>query len=218
MTAVPPDPAGLAALKSALDLPKQVLDLGCGLVRDLVGEPVKVVGAMLGDQVYWWQWRNRVRIANRAAEIMEKDGIARRIVPPSFLLPLLEAAGNVEDRDLSEMWARLLASGVAADEHQHPLWVKILAQMSAEDARALQQVCARTDARGIPFVSDRDRFYGDIDAESDADARLFALGLTTPMTSGRLEGGEITSALSRLGAQFRRAVMRPARSGDQSAK
>lgn len=222
VTVPPPAATGLALLKQALDLPEKILDLGCGLVRDLVGEPVKVAGGMLGDQVYWWQWRNRVRIASRAAEIIERDGIARRIVPPSFLLPLLDDAGNVEDPDLQAMWARLLASGVAADEHQHPMWIKILAQMSAEDARKFASICAHADALGTPFGKRTEPPLFADDAPDDAEARLASLGLIIPYAAEtpeiRLKRGNVfpdpesslfgVGALpTRLGARFRRAVV-----------
>ncbi|MCE9637723.1 MAG: DUF4393 domain-containing protein [Planctomycetes bacterium] len=214
MTALPPDPTtGLAALKTLCDLPKPVIDLGCDLVRDLLGGPVKVAGAMLSDQVYVWQWRNRVRIANRAAEIMERDGIARRIVPPSFLLPLLEAAGNVEDPNLQEMWARLLASGVEADEHQHPMWVRILAQMSGEDARAFEFACATAAAAAVEYAADGARPFWPRGSDIASHVRLEALGLA--VVGSRLRTGEAVDRTdvvqpllpTRLGAQFRRAVM-----------
>jgi hypothetical protein len=210
----PPNPTGLALLKQALDLPAQVLDLGCDLVRDLVGEPVKVAGGMLGDQVYWWQWRNRIRIANRAAEMMNKDGIARRIVPPSFLLPLLDAASNVDDPDLQEMWARLLASGVATDEHQHPMWVKILAQMSAEDAHVFHACCFAADRGGVGPVDERTTPTPVLRAlPSPTIVRLDALGLVTPRAFVNFAhvlrvGDEGFDGLpTGLGVQFRAAVL-----------
>lgn len=218
MTA-PPEPTGLAALKAALDLPKPVVDLGCDLVRDLVGStPVRIASGMLSDQLYYWKWRNRVRIAHRAAEIIEHDGIARRIVPPSFLLPLLDAAGDIEDPDLQELWARLLASGVAADEHQHPMWIKILAQMSAEDAKAFEDTVAATDREDVPFVLEPARPGWTMVPPDPVDARLHALGLvelverhdeSTPPEQ-RAGTGTLpwpVARLSGLGDQFRDAVM-----------
>lgn len=219
MTPLPDPSTGLAALKAALDLPKPVIDLACGLVNDLIGRPVHVAGGMITDEVYYWRWRNRVRIAHRAAEIMDRDGIARRIVPPSFLLPLLDAAGNVEDPDLQEMWAQLLASGVEADEHQHPMWVRILAQMSAEDARAFEAACAATDCEGIAFVPAGGRpGFGPLPAIRTPDARLVALGLAVMVTHHLVADAAGVTAfiaddqmpvalLDQVGAQFRRAAM-----------
>ncbi|MBU0718301.1 MAG: hypothetical protein KJ749_08640 [Planctomycetes bacterium] len=45
-----------AALGNALvALGKPVVETGCRLLEDLRGEPCKVAGEMLADQVYHWQ-------------------------------------------------------------------------------------------------------------------------------------------------------------------
>ena len=84
-----------------------------------------------------WRARNTALVLDRTAQIFADEKIVVREVPRSWLLPLLEAAGNVEDPDLQEMWARLLASGVEDDECQHPMFVDALRRMSPEDARIL---------------------------------------------------------------------------------
>jgi len=127
-------------LRTCLGMPEAVIETGCELIKSLLGEPFKVAGGMLADQVYAWRWRNRIRIAKRAEEIMAEEEIPARVLPPGFLLPLLDAAGDVEDPDLQQMWARLLASGVREDRHQHPMLVDTLRRMSREDAEFLVSV------------------------------------------------------------------------------
>ena len=109
-----------------LDLPKPVVETGCKLVESLLGEPCKIAGEMLADQLYFWQWLNRVRMANRADAVMKANGIAVRVLPPGFLVPLLQAAGDVDDPELQEMWANLLASGAADEKHCHPAFIHAL--------------------------------------------------------------------------------------------
>lgn len=140
----------LAVLSNALDLGKPVVETACGLVDSLLGEPCKVAGNMLADQVYYWQWRNRVRMAHRAKEMMDQDRIAPRVLPNGFLIPLLDAAGNVEEPDLQEMWARLLVSGIESDEHCHPGFVQVLSQFGGLDASILER-CKEA-------IIDRDEF------------------------------------------------------------
>jgi len=169
--------------------------------------PERPAATDLPSLVVHWKACNTALLLVRTDEVLQQEKIDVREVPHSWVLPLLDAASNVDDVDLREFWARLLASGVAADEHQHPMWVKILAQMSMTDAREFLRVCARTDARGIPFVSDVDRHYGGVESPSDSEFRLVVLGLAIAMTSGRLDVHSSTAGLSQLGAQFRRAVM-----------
>src|SRR5436190_21416717 len=117
---------------------KPVIDTGCRLIDSLLGEPARVVGNILADKLYAWQWRNRIKIAARAKELLDRDKISERLLPPGFLLPLLSAAGDIEQDSLQELWARLLASGVAADDCQHPSYTQVLRQLSVMDARVLK--------------------------------------------------------------------------------
>lgn len=51
---------------------------------------------------------NRVRIAARVQEFLDEKKIPPRVLPKGFLLPLIEAAGNVEDPDLQDSGPALL--------------------------------------------------------------------------------------------------------------
>lgn len=213
MSLIPIEPGAIASavreLASRTELPEDVVHVSCDLLRQIgASRAVQSVGGAIGDVFSWWRWRNRILIAHRAAVILERDRISRRVVPPAFLLPLLDEAGNAEDPDLREMWAQLLASGVEADAHQHPMWVRVLAQMSGEDAREFRAVCRRTDLDGVAFVRADDRLYGDADAPTDAGERIVALGLALPVAGEDPGPSEISMRLTRLGAQFRQAIQR----------
>jgi len=69
----------------ALTVAKPIVETGCKLVESLLGEPCKVAGSMLADQVYAWQWTNRINIAHRAQQIMDKTGSLPRFCPLAFL-------------------------------------------------------------------------------------------------------------------------------------
>jgi hypothetical protein len=43
--------------------------------------------------------------------------------------------GNVDDEDLQELWARLLASAMVDNENQHPAYISILQQFSPDEAK-----------------------------------------------------------------------------------
>lgn len=129
-------------LKPVADLPKPVIELGCGLLKSLLGKPCQVAGEMMADQVYYWRWRNRVRIAERAAKLLAEREVAAKALPPGFLLPLLERAGDCDDEDLQARWAALIASGVAEERHRHPAYSHLLSQLSRDEAVLLEALGA----------------------------------------------------------------------------
>jgi hypothetical protein len=135
------DPAtALFVLANSREASTEVVKTGCDLLKTLLGRPFEVAGDMLADQLYAWQCWNRLRIAHRANELMRKDSIAAKVLPAGFLVPLLSAAGDVEDSVLQEMWATLLASGASAPEHQHPAFVNILRNISRDEAIILNNL------------------------------------------------------------------------------
>ena len=111
----------------------------CDLIESLLGKPFEVAGAALADQVQIWQWRNRIRIAERAQSIMEQKGIARRILPPDFLLPLIRECGDTSDETLQEAWARLLSGAVADETARHVGFIHTLSQLAPNDTKVLNK-------------------------------------------------------------------------------
>jgi len=117
-----------------LELPKPIIESGINLINSLIKKPFSLTGGILADQIGVWKWRNRIRIAHKAVAILKEDKLATKILPPSFLLPFLEESGNVDDPDLQEMWAHLLASSIMADSNCHPAYIQILKQLSRDEA------------------------------------------------------------------------------------
>lgn len=130
-------PSGWGAIAGAA---KPAVETACRLVESLLGKPFKVAGGLAADQLQAWRWANRVRIFSRAQEIIDEKQEAADIVPPSFLLPALEKAGDVEDSDLSELWSQLIAKAASEETARHPAFVNILQQLTPDDAKLLHQV------------------------------------------------------------------------------
>lgn len=128
------------AAEAVCGLAKRIVDTGCKLIEDLLGEPCKVAGGMLADQVYSWQLSNRVRIAARASQIIDESKLPREAIPPGFFLTFLDCCKNVAEPELQELWARLLASAVADHSSANTSYVKILEQLSVADAKVLAGV------------------------------------------------------------------------------
>ena len=140
----------LAAIVARATVGKPAVETGCNLIENLLGEPCKIFGGLLADQIYFWQWMNRIRVAKRAKEIMDENGIASRVIPQGFLLPLIEAAGNVEKPELQELWAKLLASAVTADKFQHPSLIEALKQLTSDEAKIVKRMAL---GQNFPVIS-----------------------------------------------------------------
>lgn len=124
----------VAVIGTALTVGKPIVETGCRLLESLLGKPCKVAGDLLADEMYAWQWENRLRILNRTKQKLDEGNVPPRVLPKGFLLPLLDSCGNTEEAELQEMWAQLLTSSVASPEHQHPAFIRILAQLSRNEA------------------------------------------------------------------------------------
>lgn len=147
------DPTDLANVADKFaDLAKPFAEEGARLLEGLLGHPCQVAGELLTDQIYWWQWRNRLRIAHKAKAILDSDGTSTKVVPPDFLLPLLEAAGNVEDTSLQDLWANLLAEGVRHETARHPAFVRTLQQMNGTDAATFDRYVRSSQGRFVQLV------------------------------------------------------------------
>lgn len=135
------DDSSIVAVAGKLaDVARPIAESGAQLIENLLGKPCAVAGDLLADQIYAWQWSNRIRIAHKAQEALDKQKVASKVLPPGFLLPLLDAAGNIDDESLQELWANLLASGVQDDTARHPAFIHTLKQMSPSDAEMFQHL------------------------------------------------------------------------------
>ena len=81
-----------------------------------------------------------MRLARKVEERLNKGGVAKRVLPPSFAVPALEGAASVDDDSVPDMWAALLASGVKDDGAQRPAYVQTLKSIGGTEAAVLQQI------------------------------------------------------------------------------
>lgn len=168
------------ALIAAAHVARPVVESGVHFLRSLLGESVQIAGAMISDRLYLWQLENRVSIAAKARKLVEDCHIPPRQVATGFLFPLLEAAGNVEDENLQDLWAQLLANAVNADSAQHPLFIETLKRMSHADAVFLEKLSK--DRRVLPFPLGRAVKLGSFATARDENAaRLLAIGILAPV-------------------------------------
>ena len=68
----------------------------CNLLENVLSVPTQKLGDLLGDNVSHWQWRNRIRIFEKASVILEKKGLTARELPLGFSVPLLRECGDLQ--------------------------------------------------------------------------------------------------------------------------
>lgn len=109
-------------------------------LEGVLGSPAPEVGDWLRDGVTPARRRNLQRVASRAAAISRARHQSVGRIPMHTLLPLLENSANEDEPELQERWAALLATAATAPTTVHPSFVRILAQLSAFDARLLSEL------------------------------------------------------------------------------
>lgn len=114
------------------------IDTACKLFESLLGQPVEVAGQAVADQIQAWQWSNRVRIAEKVESRLEAHSVARRVLLPDFLLPLIRDCGDAGDEHLQDLWADLLVSAIENQDAEHVAFLKTIGQFSPTDARVLK--------------------------------------------------------------------------------
>jgi hypothetical protein len=113
---------------------------GAVLLCKVLGKPATVAGEMLADELYVWQWKRRLAACDEISRIAASRGITIRPLPMSFSTPFFEAVGNVEDPELVHLWAGLLVSAVEDDLARHPVFLRLLKDLNADDARILTKL------------------------------------------------------------------------------
>jgi hypothetical protein len=113
------------------------IDLACDLIENILSDPTKKLGYLLGDCVSYWQWANRLNIAEKAQEKLKKRGLSPGKLPLGFAVPFLRECGDAEDTDLQEWWAEMLCSAIEDEQFRHVAFVGILKSFSPADVRFL---------------------------------------------------------------------------------
>ena len=149
-------------------------------------EMTKRIEAAISD------WERLELLMHKVEKRFLGKGITRtRLPPPKIMLPLIEHATMEYEDDLHTLWANLLGTALDAGGDQvHRKYVSTLAELSANDARALETIFREWQQL------DKDRWslgggsvsYGpSVDAPSNADVSmsiLFSLGLVFPSLVG----------------------------------
>ena len=111
----------------------------------ILGPAADEFAERLRDRVRLYRYGRQLECVRKAEKMVHDAGFAPRAVPIKTLFPLLEGASLEENDDLHTMWAALLANaaGPRRDEIVRPDFVRILREMTPQDALVMNDAFAR---------------------------------------------------------------------------
>ncbi|TKR30684.1 DUF4393 domain-containing protein [Luteimonas gilva] len=98
----------------------------------------------IGDKARIYRQLSLLRSLKRAKEIADTEGLALKEPALKFLVPLLEDCSleDPDDSTLIDMWARLLVSESRTHKSEHHLFIRVLRELTGEEAKLLQYICS----------------------------------------------------------------------------
>lgn len=105
----------------------------------IMGEFGKDLYAHVGARWMAWKCSNIEKLLDRVDELLKEAGGSPSKVAEAAVVPTLEAAANVDDPSLSEMFANLLVSAAQQKPNAtHPAFPGMISAMSSDDAKVLK--------------------------------------------------------------------------------
>jgi hypothetical protein len=154
------DPLGITSFGEALKANAETVKIGVETVVkyiDHICEPTaKQLGLMLGDQFGYWRQSRLValneKLKNKLAQRQEPLGDLH--APPRIIIKVFEEGSVVDDDEIQDMWAGLLASSCSKDgkDDSNLIFINILNLMTAPEARIINHAC-RKCIRGFGGMS-----------------------------------------------------------------
>lgn len=125
----------------AVDLKLEGKEISKALV-DMFSPATNLLG-LLGDKVRVYRQLSLMRSMKRASEIAAAEGLVLAEPPLKFLVPFMEECSleSPEDNKMIEMWARLLVSSSNDYKSEHHLFIRILKEISPNEAKLLEYIC-----------------------------------------------------------------------------
>lgn len=130
-----------------IDIPADVPREAFKFFQRLIG-PVADASDLLGDKIRFYRWRSAIKTLKRAEEFARANNVAPKEVPLKFLVPFLEKS-SLEDETspLIDAWARLLVHASQDYDVRFNYYSDMLAKIGPQQARLLQRMRSRSDAR-----------------------------------------------------------------------
>jgi hypothetical protein len=95
---------------------------------------------MLGDRVGWWRLKQSIRLAKKAKELLDAEGLTPEQVPLRTAVPLLESGSLEQDENLVDRWAALLANAAGGTVAVPPSFGNVLRELEPPAALLLEHI------------------------------------------------------------------------------
>ncbi|MFC1590956.1 hypothetical protein ACFL43_00360 [Thermodesulfobacteriota bacterium] len=120
------------------------IEIAKEFANHILESPLKQLGGILSDTIGFWRLKNQVNILVKAQKYVNDRGIEPTKVLPDIFVPIIEEGGSVEDPDLQDMFAKLLASHLDDKQDRLPLrsFAKTLALLSPSHSVVLRMAYA----------------------------------------------------------------------------
>lgn len=108
-------------------------------VGKLLNPTLEETGGIIGDQINFWRFKNKVNIVLKAKAFLEEKNIDPQPILPKTLIPIIENGSLEEDETLQTKWASMLANAADPDSgvEVRPSYPDILNQLSPPEVRLL---------------------------------------------------------------------------------
>ncbi len=138
------------ALQEASKATKKALEVAEKLgpfFAKCIGEPTEEAAGLVTDKLKFVRWKRQVRFVDRTQEILRARGHEgnTRILPPKFVLPIIENASYEDNDTLQDIWAHLLASALDPGfiDEMRGAFIDILRQLEVVDIKILNIIYLR---------------------------------------------------------------------------
>lgn len=108
--------------------------------------PVTEVLGTIGDRVRVYRHISLLRSIKRAREIALEENLKIKEPSLKFLIPYLEDCSleDPDNKELMEMWARLLASASSNKKAQRNIFIRVLKEISLPEAKLLEYIISES--------------------------------------------------------------------------
>jgi hypothetical protein len=139
-------------------------------------------GNYIAEKIRFVRFQNSLKVLSRAKDILKEKGLDTKSVDLKVLVPILEGAALEEDDEMTEIWAKLLASASHEGNVITP-FPKILSELGSKEAKILSWLYRQWSAviymgRTQVTVPTCELLRNDFDFKSDKYGRQDSWGQT----------------------------------------
>lgn len=138
------------------EIPKQSTGRFVDALTDII-RPFSEKRGLRADRIRLQREQVLLQIAQKARERIAIEGIEPHPLPNKFMVQFLETASleETENKKLKEMWANLLVSSAQKFSSENTLFIRILGQLSSEEAVLFEAIMTKFSSRGARDPSHR---------------------------------------------------------------